>query len=278
MSRGCKKLEGVEGREEDEAACSLGKAGRGWAEEVAKETTAWWERTEAETTKEESEARRAAMTMVAAGEAVEKKTEAEAAEVSATAVEEEAVRRLTGEEARRRSTAKMAAGGSAAMRREGDMGAARMGADCTEVVVSVPTSTNPSADCVKREVCLPLRPRCLWTTGPLGPVVLSSRQRRESSRDVHAGVAEAVRFGPYWGQIEQEGPAAVAARCPSEQLSGPSRPRTTAHARHSPCRGKPWVADLPGLPAALPAQTYNDTSKSQWQSIMKSVAREDSGR
>ena len=111
--------------------------------------------------------------------------------------------------------------------------------------------TNLLRDPGWKEVCLPLRPRCLWQTGPLGPVVLSSLERRELSRAVPA---EAVRFGPYWGQIEQEGPAAVAARCPSEQLSGPLRPRTTAHARPPPCFGKPWVADCPGLPAALPVQ------------------------
>ena len=82
---------------------------------------------------------------------------------------------------------------------------------------------------------LPLRLRRPCLPGH-GPVVLSSVQRREPSRDV---LGEAVRFGPYWGQTSQEGPAALAAPGPSEQLSGPSRPSTTALAPPSPYCGRP---------------------------------------
>ena len=91
----------------------------------------------------------------------------------------------------------------------------------------------------------PPRHRYPWQTG-LWLIVLSSVRRREPSHDVRR---EAVRSGLVEAQTEQEGPAAVAAHGPSEQLSGPSWPRTTPHALPYLSYGRPWVVCYPGPPA-----------------------------
>ena len=93
---------------------------------------------------------------------------------------------------------------------------------------------------------LPVHLRGPLKTDP-GSVSLSSALRRAPS---HAVLAEAVRFGLYWGQTEQEGPAPEAGLDPSEQLSGPLEPSTTAHARRAPCCGTLWEVCCPAPPAA----------------------------